>query len=139
MSDALIGTGVSLAYGNGDSPETFTEIDELVTLTPPPETRNEIDVSTHNAGVEEKILGMKRIGQVGFRINYVPGKASHVALRSFYDSNTEKNWKITYTDSPATELTFAARVQSFSVQELTTDSPIQADCALTINGDIAVS
>jgi predicted secreted protein len=138
MSDAVIGTGVSLAYGNGASPDVFTEVEELVTLTPPPETRNEIDVSTHNAGVEEKILGMKRTGQVQFTINYVPSKTSHAAIRTFYNANTERTWRIIYPDSPETELQFEARVQSFSVNELTTDAPIQAQCALTINGAITV-
>lgn len=142
MSDAILGTGTLLAKGDGASPEVFTDIAELTTIKIPQLSRNEIDVSTHNAAVEEKILGLLRTGQATFGINFLPGDATHDATTGLWAdvvANNEHNWRITTTDSPSTTFTFLGRVQLLDVQEITTDSPIQANCAITVNGAITVA
>lgn len=140
MSNAILATGTLLARGDGASPEVFTTVAEIQAIKPAARSRNEIDVSTHNAGVEEKILGMLRTGQVTGTLNWIPSNATHastsVGMLADLVANTEQNWRITFVDSPATVYTFLARVQLFDPQELTTDSPMTVSFALTINGAI---
>lgn len=142
MSSAIIGTGILLKKGNGASPAVYTTLAEIVKLKPAGLSRNEIDVSTHNAGIEEKILGMLRTGQVTGMINYVPTHATHdqtTGLLADITANTEASWRIEFPPSASPKFTFLARVQLFDIQEITTDSPMQANFALTINGAIVIS
>lgn len=140
MSSAILGTGVLLARGDGTSPEVFTTVVEIRTIKPANRSRNEIDVSTHNAGVEEKILGMLRTGPVTGVCNWLPSDATHAStgtgMLADLIANTESNWRITFPDSPATVYTFLARVQMFDPSEITTDSPMEFNYSLTINGAI---
>lgn len=143
MSDAILGTGVLLAGGNGASPEVFTTVAEIQTIKPASRSRNEIDVSTHNAAVEEKILGLLRTGQVTGTLNWLPSNATHVdtgsGMHADVLNNVKRNWRITFVDSPATVFTFAARVQLFDIQEITVDSPMTVNFALTIDGAITIT
>lgn len=143
MSDAILGTGVLLARGQDDSPETFTDVAEIRTLKPAAWTRNELDVSTHNAGVEEQILGILRTGQVTGTLNWLPSNATQSeagkGMLADITANTQANWRITFPDSPASVFTFAARVQTFDPQEITMDSEMAVNFALTINGSITVT
>ena len=143
MSSAILGTGILLARGNAASPEVFTTIVEIRTIKPPELSRNEIDVSTHNAGVEEKILGMLRTGQVTGTCNWLPGSATHgdtgTGMHADILANVQANWRITFADSPSTVFTMAARVQLFDIQEITTDSEMQFNYALTVNGSITIT
>jgi|SRR5689334_20453578 len=135
MSDALIATGIMIQAGDGASPEVFADVAELVSLTPPPYSRNEIEVPTHNAGRDDKILGMFRRGQVTAMINWVPNDLTHQAILADIKANTKRNWRIRYPGGTPT-WTFPARVQNFAIAEATTDSALQAELAWTIDGDV---
>lgn len=139
MSDAIIGTGILLKAGDGATPEVFTTVAEIQTLKPPSLMRNEIDVSTHNVGEEEKILGMLRKGQVTGTLNWVPTNAtqsSTAGIMADILANTERNWRITFPPSGLPHWTFAGAVQLIDPQEVTVDTPLQIAFALTINGAI---
>lgn len=143
MSNAILGTGVLLKRGDAASPEVFTTLAEIQSLKPPQLSRNEIDVSTHNAGVEEKILGMLRTGQISGVLNWIPSNATHsdsgVGIHADILANIEANWQIAFPDSPSTVFTMACRVQLFDPQDITTDSPMLVNFALTVNGAITVT
>ena len=136
MSDAIIGTGIRLQAGDGASPENFVSVAELVSVTPPSQSRNEIDVSTHNEGVEAKILGMLRQGQVAGMVNWVPTDVTHMQMRSDLKNNVKRNWRITYPPDHIVMHTFPARVQKFEIPDVTTDAPLQGNIALTLDGNI---
>lgn len=142
MSDAIIATGVLLKAGDGAVPENFVTVAELVTLTPAPFSRNEVEVSTHNAGTDAKILGMLRRGQVTGTCNWVPTDPTHGSTGSgmLADilANVKRNWRITFPPNGFPHFTMPARVQLFELQEMTTDAPMQFGFALTIDGAITV-
>lgn len=137
MSDAIIGTGIFLKYGNGAEPtETFAAVVELVSLKPPARSRNEIDVSNHNEARESKILGMRRLGQVTGTINWLPASTSHAQMLADYEANTKRNWQVGFPDPNGSTWTFPARVQMFDPVEQGVDAALQVAFALTIDGDI---
>ena len=136
MSNAIIGTGVLLKIGDGGSPEVFVAIAEQVVLKPLQFSRNEIDVSTHNVGVEEKILGMLRQGQVTGTANWVPTDPTHEQVLADILDNVKRNYRIDFPPSGLPQWTIPGRVQLFDVQELTTDSPMQFQFAITIDGTV---
>jgi hypothetical protein len=140
MSSARIGTGILLNRGDGASPEVFTALAEIVSLTPPGLSRNEIEVSNHNAGIEEKLLGMLRYGQVKGKCNWLPTDPTQIntgtGIRSDILLNTRANWRVTFPPSGLPHWTFPARVQMFTPPDVTPDTALQMDFALTLDGTI---
>ncbi len=143
MSDAILGTGILLKAGNGAVPtETFTPVAEIVSLKPSQKSRNEIDVSNHNEGREAKILGMLRQGQVTATVNWLPLNATQRnevgGLLYDINNNVKRNWQVELPLDPAdgaVTFTFPGRVQNFDPQEVTVDSALQLQIAITIDGE----
>ena len=140
MSNARIGTGILLKRGDGASPENFTALAEIVSLQPPGYSRNEIEVSNHNNGIEEKLLGLLRYGQVKGKCNWLPNDATQintgVGMRADILANVRANWRITFPPSGLPHWTFPARVQMFSPPDVGVDVALQMDFALTLDGTI---
>lgn len=144
MSNARIGTGILLKRGNGLSPESFTPIAELRTLTPPGYSRNEVDASNHNAGIEEKLLGMLRTGQASGSVNWLATDPTQSdedgGMLGDILANEKANWQIVFPDGQGNEdyprWTFPARVQTFSPQEVGLDAVMVMNFALTVDGEI---
>jgi len=142
MSDAIIGTGILIKAGDGAVPENFVTVAEIVSLKPPQLSRNEIDVSTHNAGSDAKILGMLRKGQVTGTLNWVPTDATHSSatggILADILANVKRNWRITFPPLGLPHWTFPGRVQLFDPQDVGVDAAMQIAFAMTIDGDITM-
>lgn len=138
--DAIIGTGILLQAGDGATPvENFTTVAEIVSLKPMGLTRNEVDVSTHNAGKESKLLGMLRAGQVTGTLNWLPLDATHRNEEGgmLHDimNNTWRNWRIPVPPDGLPILQFYGAVQQFDPQEVPVDAALQIAFALTLDAD----
>jgi len=137
MSDAIIGTGILLKRGDGGgASENFVTFAEIVALKPPALSRNEIDVSTHNAGQEDKLLGMLRKGQVMGTLNWVPTDPTHIQILADIEANVKANYRITFPPNGLPHWTMPARVQLFEPPEVGVDTALQISFALTIDGTI---
>lgn len=81
-TNARIGHGVLFKVGNGASPEVFTTVAEVTSITPPGMSRDAID-ATHEESPEgwrEFIGGLKDGGEVSLELNFVPGSATTILL-----------------------------------------------------------
>jgi hypothetical protein len=144
MSQARSATGILIARSTLTSPATYVTIAELVTLTPPPMTRNEIETTNHNEGVESKILGILRHGQVTGECNWIPSDPTHGSnpggIIHDIQNNVAANWKITFpggTGAPV--FSFGARVQNWQPVEATTDAPMRFSFTLTLYTGLTVT
>lgn len=81
-TQAKIGYGVLFKIGNGASPEVFTTVAEVTSITPPSLARDSIDASHEESpeGWREFIGGMKDGGEVSLELNFVPGSATTILL-----------------------------------------------------------
>jgi hypothetical protein len=52
--------------------------------------------------------------------------------------NVKANWRITFPPSGLPHWTFPARVQKFEAPDVTTDTALQMDFALTIDGSVTM-
>ena len=134
-SSALSSQGMTIGIGDGASPEVFTTISEVNTIDGPGGQANEIDVTDLSSTGKEFKLGLQDEGDITLDINYIPGNTQHALLRTRRASGAIGNFRITFTDSPATTWTFAALVKGFSVSNAV-DGVTTASVTLRVSGSI---
>lgn len=81
-TQAAIGYGVLLKLGNAATPETFTTVAEVTSITPPGFSRDSVDV-THMQSTDrfrEFIPGLIDAGEVSCELNYVVNSATTLLL-----------------------------------------------------------
>ncbi len=120
MTDAVIGHGTILAFGNGASPESFTALAEVFSISGPSMARESPDAS-HMASPgawREFISGMKDPGEITVECNHLPGNSTQDAstgVLSLFASGARTNWRMTFPDgSPPTVWEFLGVVTAFS-------------------------
>lgn len=138
-TQALPAQGTALKRGNGNSPETFTKIAEVMDITGPQRTRTMVEANSLDTTVEEYITGILKSGTVTLSMILVPGDTGQGGLRSDLDAAVLRNFEIHLTDSPATVIAFAAYVSALTEVQATTDGKLSATATLTISGDVDIS
>lgn len=135
MSDALAAYGTLLKRGDGGSPETFTTIAEVKSISGPNMSSDVIDVTTHSSAASgawrEKIASLIDPGELSFDINLIPAGAGHISLRTDFVNRTKRNFKIQFPDVGNTTWTVEGIVTSFEV-EAPTDDVLSASITITI-------
>lgn len=114
-TQAISAYGTLLKRGDGGSPETFTTVPEVRSISGPSMETDEAEVTTHSSAAagafREFILTLIDAGQVEFDINYVPSDPVHQGLRSDFLARTKRNWQIVLPGSIQT-ISFAGYVKS---------------------------
>jgi hypothetical protein len=137
-SNALESQGMVLKRGDGGSPETFTAIPEITSISGPGGSAPIIDTTDLDSTAREKRLGLADEGQVSLDINYIPANAVHAGLRSDRANRSERNFQLIFTDSPATTWSFAAFVPGFQINN-EVDGVTKASVTLEVTGAITES
>lgn len=119
MSDGFWAYGSLLQMGDGNTPENFTTVAEVLDFATPAATRDRIDMTNHSSpgGYEDKIPTLKRTGDVTFDVNWIPSDPTHdnaTGLTSKYDSGDLVNWRIIASDEDQSEVLFAGYVMGFT-------------------------
>lgn len=117
MTSAAIGYGAAFGIGDGASPEVFTDLAEVFSITPPSETIDIID-ATHMASPSRRrefIPGLVDTGDTSFELNFVPGGSAETALDAEIGKTTTTNFRITFPDGSSGSATwiFAGFVTGF--------------------------
>src|SRR5574343_846825 len=134
-SNALESQGMTIARGDGASPEVFTIIPEVKCISGPDGSANEIVVTDLSSSAKEFRMGLQDEGNITLDMMFIPGNTVHAGLRSDRANRTLRNFKLTFTDSPATIWSFAAYGQGLSVSN-EVDSTTNASVTLRISGAI---
>ena len=121
-TNALIGMGVLFSRGDGASPEVFTAIAEVIDVSPPSMTKDQVE-ATHTQSVDsfrEFIPGLKDGGEASITVNFLPNNAtqnntSGGLLNDFINLTAAGNFRIAFPGSPTATWTFAATVISYEV------------------------
>jgi hypothetical protein len=144
MTDAFWAYGSKLQLGDGDDPEVFADIAEIIELTPPAESRDDIDVSNMQSpnATREHIPGWKDGGEVTFKANWLPTNATHdsaTGLRSIFGDNVNHNWKIVLPGSPALlTISFAGHLNAFE-PDLPLEEQGQLSGTIKVSGSVTYS
>jgi len=93
--------GTLMQIGDGAGPENFTTIAEVKDITPPPLTRDTVDVTHHTSagGWEQVVATIKRSGVLTFEANWIPSHATQsfaAGLGLDFNNGTLRNFKIVF-------------------------------------------
>lgn len=135
MSDAIAAYGTLLKRGDGGSPETFTTIAEVKSISGPNMSSDVIDVTTHSSAAagawREKIASLIDPGELSFDINLIPASSGHISLRTDFVNRTKRNFKIQFPDVGLTTWSVEGIVTGFEC-EAPTDDVLAASITITI-------
>lgn len=134
-SNALTSQGMTIAAGNGASPEVFTTIAEVSSIDGPTGQAPEIDVTDLSSTAREFVFGLKDEGEITLDLNYIPTNTQHDQLRTDKNAGTLRNYRITFTNSPANTWTFGAYVKGLSISNAV-DNVTKASVTLRLSGAI---
>jgi hypothetical protein len=138
-TQARIGAGTALNRGDGNNPEAFTSVGEIVgTLKGPSLTRDMKDATNMSSPNqrEEVIPGILKTGTVDFDVSYVRGNTQHALLIADIKSGVLRNFNIVFPDDPTNPVTFAAYVQKAELSVPVEDKRMLS-LSLKISGDFA--
>jgi len=134
-SNALVSQGMTIAIGDGASPEVFTTITDVTDIAGPDGSASEIDTTDLSSTAREYRLGLTDNGNVTLTVNFKPQDTQHALLRTKSISGAETNFRITFTDSPATTWTFAAFVKGVPISN-SVDGVTTASITLRVTGAV---
>lgn len=130
--------GTRLMRGDAASPEVFTLVPQIISLSGPDGTANEIDITTLDSTGKEFVMGLKDEGQITCEMIWNDNLAQHAGLESDRSNRTQRNFQIRYSDSPNTVLSFAAFVLGLS-RTHGVDDVNRSSMTLRVTGAITVS
>lgn len=140
---ALAGIGTLLKVGDGASPEVFSAVAKVSSISGPNMTAETIDVTSHDSAnyYREFISGLKDGGEVKFDIFFSPSEATHgtaTGLLKFFEDRAVKSWKIEFPVSPVKTWAFAGVVTAFENQA-PVDGAITAAVTIKVSGKPTLS
>jgi len=133
---AKAGIGTTFSVGDAASPEVFTAIGEITSITGPARTGETIEVTALDStgGYKQTITGLKDGGTVTLELNYI-NVADQNQMSADLDSGLEKNYQIVWPTSPTRSATFGCVVSGWD-QSATPNEALTATVTLTISGQV---
>lgn len=137
MTSAISGVGAEFQLGNAASPEVFSKVAEVLSISGPELSAEQIEVTSLDStgGYKEFIPGLLDGGTVSIEFNYIDGNTNQETLRTRVSTvnQTASNYRVALPDSPISYVTFAAIVESYSMN-VETGSAVTVSCSLKISG-----
>lgn len=130
---AAIGHNAQFQRGNGATPEVFTALAQVTSITPPSLSRDTIDASHMQSPqrYREFISGMRDGGEVSIEIDFERGSATDLALLSDFNSDAARNYRVVF---PAGQVwTFNAFLTGYEVS-VPLDDKMTASVTFKVNG-----
>lgn len=127
----------TIEIGSGTSPETFSEVEEVVSISGPDGQANLIDTTHLKSTGKEYLPGLGDFGQVTLECNFTGG-TNQMALRTMFATQADpRNFRISVPeDGDAHEFDFAAIVTAWSLN-VATDDKVTLNVTLQISGSVA--
>lgn len=136
---ALHSQGTFILHGDGDSPEGFTEIEEVNGITGPDGTAQLIEVTHLQSAGKEYLSGLPDFGKVSLTCNFTGG-TEQMKLRTMFSTHAPaENFIIAVPDEPVAnpavyhQFAFSAAVNGWSIST-PTDDKAQLTISLQTSG-----
>ena len=137
MTSAVLGKLSTLQLGSGASPQVYTTIAEVLSVSEIGSTNPEINVTNLDSTAQEYIPGLADGTTVEFEMNWVAGNASQQALRTAVANGSTINLRMVWTQvSPNTIAQFDIAALNFSMGETSAEQQVTARFSGRISGSI---
>jgi len=138
MTNAMIGYQTQIFVSDQNSPGLFTQIQEVIEVTPPNAQSDDVDAThfTSPNRTREYIQGLIEPGEASFGMNRVPGGTTEVLLQGLQTSGALRFWRILWPNN--TTWDFSAYVKGYEISS-PIDDRITATCTLKVNGSTTVT
>jgi predicted secreted protein len=135
MSDALLGFGTLFQTSDGGSPAVWSTVAEVIAITPPNPSRDNIDLSHENGPFDwrENMPGMKSPGEMEFTFNFVPGEGTYEDLMLEMDDQDIRVRRVVFPDGSV--LGFSAFLTSLEI-ESPLDAQLKATAKFQLSGQL---
>lgn len=132
--------GCGIYISDKASPEVFSEIGQVMSISGPDGSVTEIDVTNLSSTAKEFIIGLPDEGSVSLEVSwdYADATANHDTLWAARAASTQEHVQIRLSDSPRTTMDFQCFVTTYSVS-LGVDDKVGATIGLRITGAVAIS
>jgi hypothetical protein len=131
-----VADGTTFARGDGASPEVFTAINQVTDVGTVGSDRGLIDVTNLSSTAREYKKAIKDGQELTLTINYDPDDTGHSGLRTDNDAEVSRNYRVTFSDSPAQTVTFAGLVTNWSVGNIVIDNVLTLSVTVKPTGDL---
>jgi predicted secreted protein len=143
--DEHVAFGTILAYGDGETVETFTKIGQMKDISGPNMSRDTIDVTNHDSpgGYREFLASIRDGGEITFAVEYDPGDETHdqdTGLLYLFGLDVRTNFQLIFpveSDNGYWGYTFSGLVTGFSPKE-PVDGSITADITIKVGGAVTL-
>lgn len=138
-NNALPSHGTLIQYEDPAAPGSWITVAELGDLTPLQLSRNTFETTAHNDDEDSFVVGLKRKGDLGFQIRYVPDDPTHndtTGLLKFWADGTLVNWRVVWTNGAYWQ--FPGYVIGFQ-PSAPLEGLLAAECMVKPSGDMVFS
>lgn len=137
MATAATISSFKLALDNADSPYTYTDVEEVLSLSGFGKTNDLLDVTNFDspAGTREFIAGLADGAEITAECNYT-GAAKQDALKTAVDNGETRSFRVTNSNpSPVETFTFLAVCIGWTIEPSATEQN-RITFTLKVSGDI---
>lgn len=131
-----VADGTTIARGDGASPEVFTTVPQVTSIGTVGQDRGLIDVTNLSSTAREYKKAIKDGQEIQIVAQYDPDDTVHAGMRADNDAETARNYRVTFSDSPAQTVTFAALVTNWQVTNIEIDQVLTLNVTLKPTGDL---
>ncbi len=137
MPAGILGKGTVIGKGDAASPEVFTTIANVGSITGPTTSSELIDVTNQDTSgsYRQYIAGLIDGGEVSFTLNFDPALAGHQAIFTDLEDQSVDNYQITFSDAATTKCVFPGVVTG-AESTAPIDGALQLSVTIKVTGDV---
>jgi hypothetical protein len=130
-----------LQRGDGGSPEAFTTIAEVVSVSGPKLGLGTVEATSFDSDAVEHIGTIPDSGEISFNLNWVGDDPGQQGLETDRRNGTLRNFKVVYNDHATTPTTFtlSALVKEISLNAGGPNAKYEASVTLRTSGTTTIT
>jgi predicted secreted protein len=139
LSEAILGIETEVRIGDGGSPENFTLLPEIKSISFGGFTAEQVD-TTHMQSpnrYREKRSTLKDSTNVTLESHYLPSSAEQQLVKQALEDLAVVNWEIETPDGTLHE--FTGQVIGFTISSIVVDNVIPLNIEISINGEVEIT
>lgn len=128
--------GTKFYRSAGGSPETFSQVTQLVAVGPVGQDRALIDITNLDSSAREYAKAIKDGKEITLKFQYDPANTGQSNLRTDKDAATSQRYRVSLPSSPAQTITFAAQCTGWEIDNVPIDGILGLTVMLKPTGDL---